>query len=68
MKELLKYNNEYFIIHRTVPKFQFNKGGRVDSELVKLCVEYFPFVDDVLQNDKRFLFVEKIQDAEIIEG
>ena len=63
-----RYNDKCYIIHRDIPLHNFtNKEGVVNLELVKMCKDYFFHVDHVLRNDTHFLFVETIQDAEIIE-
>jgi hypothetical protein len=63
-----KHNDKYYIIRRDIPLHNFaDKNGVVDLELVKMCRDYFLFVDHVLRNETHFLFAQTIQDAEIIE-
>jgi hypothetical protein len=44
-----------------------DKEGIVDLEGVKIWRDGLPKVDHVLRNETHFLFVENIQDAEIVE-
>jgi predicted small integral membrane protein len=68
MKQFYKHNDKYYFVHRDISLSHFtNKNGIIDLELVKDCRDYFSFVDHVLRTDTHFLFVETIQDAEIIE-
>lgn len=68
MKQWYKHGDKWYIIHRDISIAQFaNKEGIINLELVKMCRDYFPFVDHVLRTDSHFLFAETIQDAEIIE-
>lgn len=63
-----RHNDKLYIIHRDIPLHNFtNKEGVVNLEMVKMCRDYFPFVDHVLRNETHFLFAQTIQDAEIIE-
>jgi len=62
-----RHNDKLYIIHRDIPLHNFtNKEGVVNLEMVKDCRDYFFRVDHVLRNETHFLFVETIQDAEII--
>jgi hypothetical protein len=68
MKQLYKHNNKYYIIHRSISISLFtDKDGIVDLEGVKIWRDGLPKVDHVLRNETHFLFVENIQDAEIVE-
>jgi hypothetical protein len=68
MKQLYKHNDKYYIIHRSISISLFtDKEGIVDLEGVKIWRDGLPKVDHVLRNETHFLFVENIQDAEIIE-
>jgi hypothetical protein len=68
MKQLYKHNNKYYIIHRSISISLFtDKEGIVDLEGVKIWRDGLPKVDHVLRNETHFLFVENIQDAEIVE-
>ena len=63
-----KHNDKLYIIRRDIPLHNFtDKNGIINLELVKDCRDYFFRVDHVLRNETHFLFVETIQDAEIIE-
>lgn len=68
MKQFYRHSDKCYFIHRNIALTHFtNKEGIIDLELVKNCRDYFSFVDHVLRTDTHFLFVETIQDAEIIE-
>lgn len=68
MKKLYKHNDKWYIIHRDISISLFtNKEGVIDLEGVKEWRDYLPNVDHVLRNETHFLFVETIQEAEIIE-
>lgn len=68
MKQLYKHNDKYYIIHRDIPISLFtNKEGIINLEWVKEWRDYLPKVDHVLRTESHFLFVETIQEAEIIE-
>ena len=68
MKHWYKHNNQQYIVHRDILISSFtNKEGIINLEGVKLWRDGLPFVDHVLRTDTHFLFVETIQDAEIIE-
>jgi len=63
-----RHNDKVYTIHRDIPLHNFtNKEGVINLELVKMCKDYFLHVDHVLKTESHFLFVETIQDAEIIE-
>ena len=68
MKQLYKHNEKWYIVHRDIPISLFaNKEGVINLEGVKDWRDYLPNVDHVLRTDSHFLFVETINDAEIIE-
>lgn len=68
MKHLYKHNDKCYFIHRSISLSRFtNNEGIINLEGVKLWRDGLPFVDHVLRTDTHFLFVETIQDAEIIE-
>jgi hypothetical protein len=68
MKQLYKHNEKWYIVHRDIPISLFaNKEGVINLEGVKEWRDYLPNVDHVLRTESHFLFVETIQDAEIIE-
>jgi hypothetical protein len=68
MKHWYKHNNQQYIVHRDILISSFNnKEGIINLEGVKLWRDGLSFVDHVLRTDTHFLFVETIQDAEIIE-
>lgn len=68
MKQLYFHNDKAYIIHRYIAISLFaNKDGVINFENVKLWKEYLNNVDHVLRTEKHFLFVETIQDAEVVE-
>ncbi len=68
MKRLFKHNGKAYVIHRSIPiSFFTDKKGMIDSDEIKEWRDYLPFVDHVLRTETHYLFVETIQDAEIIE-
>ena len=68
MKQLYKHNEKWYVVHRDIPISLFaNKEGVINLEGVKEWRDYLPNVDHVLRTESHFLFVETIQDAEIIE-
>jgi hypothetical protein len=68
MKQFYFHNEKYYFIHRSISIALFtNKDGIIDLEGVKTWRDGLPLVDHVLRNETHFLFVETIQDAEIIE-
>ena len=68
MKQLYKHNEKWYVVHRDSPISLFaNKEGVINLEGVKEWRDYLPNVDHVLRTESHFLFVETIQDAEIIE-
>jgi hypothetical protein len=57
-----------YIIHRKITISSFtNANGTLNMELVKEGRDSLFNVDHVLKTDSHFLFVETIQDAEIVE-
>ena len=63
-----KHNDKYYIIHRSIVIALFtDKDGKIDLDGVKIWRDGLERVDHVLRNETHFLFVETIQDAEIIE-
>ena len=68
MKQLCKHNDKWYIIHRNISISLFtNKDGIINLEGVKDWRDYLPNVDHVLRTETHFLFVETIQEAEIVE-
>jgi hypothetical protein len=68
MKQLYKHNDKWYIVHRDIPISLFtNKDGIINLEGVKDWRDYLPNVDHVLRTDSHFLFVETVQEAEIVE-
>jgi len=68
MKQLYKHNDIFYLIHRMIPIALFSdKDGIIDLEGVKLWRDYLSLVDHVLRTENHFLFVETIQEAEIVE-
>jgi len=68
MKQLYKHNDKWYIVHRDIPISLFaNKEGIINLEAVKEWRDYLPYVDHVLRTESHFLFVETVQEAEIVE-
>ena len=68
MKQFYKHNDRWYIIHRAKFISSFaDKQGYLRMDMVKEYRDYLFLVDHVLRNETHFLFVETIQDAEIIE-
>jgi len=67
MKHWYKHNDKCYFVHRSIAIARFtNNEGIINLEGVKLWRNGLSFVDHVLRNETHFLFVETIQDAEII--
>jgi hypothetical protein len=68
MKQLYQHNDKFYIIHKKISISSFtHKDGKIELDMVKECMETLYKVDHVLRNETHFMFVETIQDAEIIE-
>jgi hypothetical protein len=68
MKQLYKHNDKYYIIHKKIPLASFtHASGKIELDMVKECMETLYKVDHVLRNEIHFMFVETVQEAEIIE-
>ncbi len=68
MKQWYKHGDQYYIIHKQIKIADFSdKNGVLNMEMVKECRDVLPNVDHVLRNESHFMFVETIQEAEIIE-
>lgn len=68
MRSFYYHNDTYYIIHKTKPISSFaDKNGHIRLDIVKEYRDYLFLVDHVLKTDSHFLFVETIQDAEIIK-
>ena len=66
--KLYKNNDTYYIIHRTIPIHNFaSKSGVLSMEFVKLWRDYLLKVDHVLRTETDFMFVETVQDAQVLE-
>mgnify|MGYP003136853313 FL=1 len=64
----LKNNDTYYIVHREIPIHNFtSKSGVMNMEMVKLWRDYLIKVDHVLRTETSFIFVETIQDAQVLE-
>lgn len=67
--ELYKHNGKCYLVRRRITHNHFaNKDGQLDADKIKAWRDYLPKVDHVLRNETHYLFVETIQDAEIIEN
>jgi hypothetical protein len=68
MRQWYKHGDQYYIIHKQIKIANFSdKNGVLNMEMVKECRDILPNVDHVLRNESHFMFVETIQEAEIIE-
>jgi hypothetical protein len=68
MKQLYQHNDKFYIIHKKISISSFtHKDGKIELDMVKECMETLYKVDHVLRNETHFMFVETVQDAEIIE-
>mgnify|MGYP003636819905 FL=1 len=68
MKQFYKHGDEYYFVHRNILISHFaNKEGVLNMDNVKIWRDGLNGVDHVLKTESHFLFVETIQDAEIIE-
>ena len=68
MKPWFKNGDNYYVVHREIKISSFvDKNGILNMGLVKQGKDCFFRVDHVLKTDSHFLFVETIQDADIIE-
>jgi hypothetical protein len=68
MKQWYKHNDIFYIIHKKIPVSSFtHKDGKIELDLVKEGMESLYKVDHVLRNETHFMFVETIEDIEIIE-
>ena len=68
MKQFYKNGDGCYFIHRNILISHFaDKEGVLNMDNVKIWRDYLNGVDHVLRTESRFLFVETIQDAEVIE-
>jgi len=68
MKQWYVHNGKVYVIHRKIKISDFtHKDGKIDLDLVKEGRDSIFKVDHVLRNETHFLFVETINEAEIIE-
>ena len=68
MKHFYKHGDTYYFIHRDIRISHFtDNNGVLNMDNVKLWRDYLYNVDHVLKTDSHFLFVETIQEAEVIE-
>jgi hypothetical protein len=69
MKQWYRHNDQYYIIHKQIKIADFSdKNGVLNMEMVKECRDFLLNVDHVLRTESHFMFVETIQEAEIIES
>jgi hypothetical protein len=68
MKSFYKHGDKTYIVHsaKLISSFA-DKQGQLRMDIVKEYRDHLFLVDHVLKTDSHFLFVETIQDAEIIE-
>ena len=68
MRQWYRHGEQMYIIYRKITISSFtNANGTLNMELVKEGRDSLFNVDHVLKTDSHFLFVETIQDAEIVE-
>ncbi len=69
MRQWYKHGDQYYIIHKQIKISNFSdKNGVLNMEMVKECRDFLMNVDHVLRTESHFMFVETIQEAEIIES
>ena len=75
MKQVWKYDNEYWVIHRSIPEDQMSPrthGVNSDdiNKMVRVWVGYLRDncrdIEKVFHKDGRFLFCEQIKSTEIV--
>ena len=75
MKKVWKYEDDYWVIHRSIPAHQMSPrslGFNSDdiNKMVRVWVEYLrdncKDIEKVFQKDDRFLFCERIKTTEIV--
>lgn len=68
MKQWYKHGDQVYIIHKKIAISSFaNSNGTLNMDMVKDGRDSLFNVDHVLKTDSHFMFVETIQEAEIIE-
>ena len=68
MKQFYRHGDSCYLIHRDILISHFaNKEGVLNMDNVKIWRDGLNGVDHVLRTESHFLFVETIQEAEIIE-
>ena len=68
MKQWYYHGDKIYTIHKKIAISAFtNADGIINMDMVKEGRDSLFNVDHVLKTDSHFLFVETIQDAEIIE-
>jgi len=68
MKQWYHHGDKLYIVHKKIAISSFtNANGTLNMDMVKDGRDSLFNVDHVLKTDSHFLFVETIQDAEIIE-
>jgi hypothetical protein len=68
MKQWYYHSDKIYIVHKKIAISSFtNSDGILNMDMVKEGRDSLFNVDHVLKTDRHFLFVETIQDAEIIE-
>tara|TARA_R110002050_G_scaffold286861_1_gene437652 strand:+ start:1607 stop:1819 length:213 start_codon:yes stop_codon:yes gene_type:complete len=68
MKQFYKHGDECYFVHRNIAISHFaSKEGVLNMDNVKIWRDGLYWVDHVLRTDSHFLFVETIQEVEVIE-
>jgi len=67
MKQFYQNGDNCYFIHRSIRISHFaDKNGVLNMDYVKMWRDYLFKVDHVLRNETHFLFVETIEDAEVV--
>ena len=67
MKQFYQNGDSCYFIHRLIRISHFaDKNGVLNMDYVKMWRDYLFKVDHVLRNETHFLFVETIEDDELI--
>ena len=67
MKQFYQNGDSCYFIHRSIRISHFaDKNGVLNMDYVKMWRDYLFKVDHVLRNETHFLFVETIEDVEVV--
>jgi len=66
VKNLIKHNDTYYIVKRSIKISTFtNKDGTIDENLLHSWRDTMINIDHILKDDNQYLFVETVTDAVI---